>query len=69
MKKDDYTNREVDAMFKAILETLHRIEEQTIKHNSRMSKLEHWKEGMTGRMIGAGAVMGLVWGVVLKYIP
>lgn len=38
--KQDYSNREIDRMFKEITDTLARIEAQTTKHNGRMTRIE-----------------------------
>jgi hypothetical protein len=38
--KDEYSNREIDRMFKEITDSLVRIEEQTTKTNGRVTRLE-----------------------------
>jgi hypothetical protein len=38
--KDEYSNREIDRMFKEITDILVRIEEQTTKTNGRVTRLE-----------------------------
>jgi hypothetical protein len=40
MSEKQYSNREIDRMFKEISEALIRIEEQTTKTNGRVTKLE-----------------------------
>lgn len=40
MKEIPYKNREIDEMFSDIKESLTRIEDQTTKHNGRMSSIE-----------------------------
>lgn len=43
-----FTNREITEMFGDVKQALGRIEEQTTKHNGRMSRLEEWKAYITG---------------------
>lgn len=38
--ENDYSKRELDHMFKDIIESLDRIEEQTVKHNGRLTRVE-----------------------------
>jgi len=74
MKPEDYTNRELDSMFKEIKGYLERNEEVSTKMlaqvtltNGRVTKLEAWRESLTGKMIGAGIVIGGLWAVITKY--
>lgn len=48
MDSNPYSNRELDTHFSDIKETLARIEEQTIKTNGRVSKLENWRSYTAG---------------------
>ena len=71
MKKDDYTNRELDSMFREIREYQQRSEvmqekilTQTTLTNGRVTKLESWKDGFIGKLVGAGSVIGFVWGII-----
>lgn len=45
-----FTNREINEMFKDVRESLTRIEEQTTRHNGRMTRMEEWKAFMSGGM-------------------
>ncbi len=40
--EEDYSKREIDEKFTDIKESLNRIEVQTVKHNSRLTKVEKW---------------------------
>jgi hypothetical protein len=64
----DYSNRELDRMFAEIKELLVDIKEQTTKTNGRVTKLEFWKEGTTGKFIGATAVISFIWTIVWFYL-
>lgn len=61
MSEPDYTNREIDRMFGEIMTVLSRIEEQTIKTNGRVTKLEFWREGLMAKVGGITATIGIVW--------
>ena len=70
MKKDDYTNRELDSMFKEIKGYLERNEQVSAKMlaqvtltNGRVTKLESWRESFTSKIIGGGLVIGILWTV------
>lgn len=43
-----FTNREITEMFNDVKQSLARIEEQTTRHNGRMTKVEEWKAFMSG---------------------
>jgi len=43
-----YTKREEDTYRKTVLDSLTRIETQTIKTNGRVNKLENWRSYMAG---------------------
>lgn len=43
-----FTNRELTAMFDELKNGNDRIEQQTIKHNGRMTKMERWQSYMMG---------------------
>ena len=43
-----FTNRELTAMFDDLKKGNARIEQQTTKHNGRMTKLERWQSYMMG---------------------
>lgn len=49
-RDDDFTNREITAMFASIQQTLNRIEGQTIKTNGRVTKLEVKTEGIATKI-------------------
>ena len=44
----DYSNREINEMFKDVKETLSRIEIQTTKTNGRVTNLEKWQSYIKG---------------------
>lgn len=48
MPEQDFTNREISAMFDVIKEGNDRIEHQTTMHNGRMTKIERWQAYITG---------------------
>lgn len=62
-RRSDYTNRELDHIFKDIAETLGRIEIQTIKTNGTVADINIWREQVRG-----GAKVGLSL-VVLVIVP
>lgn len=43
MPEADYTNREIQAMFSEVRDTLNRIEVQTVKTNGRVTANERWR--------------------------
>lgn len=45
---EDYTKRELDSHFTEIKDSLYRIEQQTIKTNGRVNKLESWRSLLVG---------------------
>ena len=59
----EYTNREIDHSFKEIKDQLNRIEQQTIKTNGRVSKLESWKAYLVGAwfIVTAFLIPMIVW--------
>lgn len=68
MPEVEYSNREIDAKFDKIMETLHRIEAQTIKTNGRVSRLEIWKETLVAKASGVAATFGILWVVIKEFI-
>lgn len=56
MPEIDYTNREIQAMFGEVRETLNRIEVQTVKTNGRVTANERWRYIAMG-WIGAISVL------------
>jgi hypothetical protein len=68
MPEPDYTNRELDRMFKDIMDTLYRIEEQTTKTNGRVTRLEFWKEGFTAKIAGIVGKISIVWLLLKQFI-
>lgn len=46
---------------------LHEIKTQTIKTNGRVSALELWREGVIGKFVGAFTILGIIWGLILRY--
>lgn len=63
-----YSNREIDSKLDGIHEKLDLILDQTTKTNGRVTTLEMWREGTTGKFWGAMAVVSVLWGLILKYI-
>lgn len=53
---EDYSNRELDVMFKEIQDTLGRIEKQTMRTNGRVTKLENTSL-VVGCILGTIAVI------------
>ena len=52
--ESDYSKRELDHMFKDIKNQLNRIEDQTIRHNARLTKVERY-------LLIVGCVTGTVF--------
>lgn len=48
MAETGYSNRELDHIFEDIKGSLKRIEDQTTKHNGRMTKMEEWRNYIAG---------------------
>lgn len=59
-----YSNREIQEFFKDIKESLGRIENQTVKTNGRVTKLENWRAYSNGAI----AVIVLVVVPVLGWV-
>ena len=68
VEENEYTNREIDRMFGEIMTTLHRIEEQTVKTNGRVSKLELWRETFMAKVGGVVATISLMWLLAKQFI-
>lgn len=69
MAKDvDYSNREIDNMFNEIMNTLKRIEEQTIKTNGRVNTLEIWRESLMAKLAGVIATITIGWTLAKEFI-
>ncbi len=66
MPESDYTNRELDVKFTQIMDLLREIRDQTTRTNGRVTKLEFWREGITGRLIGGLAIITLGIEIVSK---
>lgn len=64
----DYTNRELDAHFKEIKDSLDRIEAQTTKTNGRVNNLETWKAWVAGYAIAVTPVVAWIVNEVLLLI-
>lgn len=64
---NDYSNREIEAMFHEIKDTLKRIEEQVIKTNGRVSLLELWKEGVMAKFSGIVASIAVLWVLIKEF--
>ena len=52
--ESDYSKRELDHMFKDIKNQLNRIEDQTIRHNARLTRVERY-------LLIVGCVTGTVF--------
>ncbi len=57
MVDKQYSNREIDLMFKEIKNQLDRIEKQTSKTNGRVSTLETWKSTIHGALIAMNVML------------
>jgi len=57
----DFTNREIEYMFKEIKDILERVETQVVKTNGRVTALEMWKEGVMAKFTGVVATLGILW--------
>lgn len=68
MAKDDFTNKEIELMFKELKTILERVEAQVIKTNGRVSVLEMWKEGLIAKFTGVIATISVLWVVVKEFI-
>lgn len=47
---DPYSKRELDNKFTTIVDTLDRIESQTVQTNGRVKALERWQAYLTGAL-------------------
>jgi predicted membrane GTPase involved in stress response len=63
------SNRELEHYFGELKVTLDRIEQQTIKTNGRVSKLEIWKETMTAKIGIIVAGIGIAWLLFKELFP
>ena len=59
-----YSNREIDAHFVEIKESLARIEAQTTRTNGRVTGLETWKAKSTGYTTAAGVFIMVIISLV-----
>lgn len=64
MSGDDYSAREIDAMFETISDSLQRIEQQTTKTNGRVAVLERWQSFLQGGL----AILTLLVVPVIIYL-
>ena len=64
----DYTNREIEGMFKDIKDSLERIEAQVLKTNGRVTALEFWKEGLMARLGGIASAIAITWVLIKEFI-
>ena len=65
MTSEDYSKREIDHVFGDIKKSLERIEEQTTKHNGRLTRLERWMWCVAGAVsvigfLGVGNIINVV---------
>lgn len=68
MAKDDFTNKEIELMFKELKTILERVEAQVIKTNGRVSILEMWKEGLIAKFTGVIATISVLWVLAKEFI-
>jgi len=61
---EEYSNRELDRMFKEIQDTLQRIETQTSRTNGRVTRLEMWRQ----YILGALAIISMVVIPIVLYL-
>jgi hypothetical protein len=73
--KGDYSNRELDLMFKEIMTVLTDIKEQTTKTNGRVLKLEDevkgiqlWKASLMAKIGGVFATISVVWVIIKEFV-
>ncbi len=50
MPEEPYKNREIKEMFEDVSNSLSRIENQTLKTNGRVTRLEKWQSFISGGM-------------------
>lgn len=67
MAKDDFTNNEINLMFKEIKTILERVEAQVVKTNGRVTLLEMWKEGFMAKITGVIAAITVLWVVIKEF--
>lgn len=60
MPEQDFTNREINEMFKDVQQTLDRIETQTLKTNGAVANINRWRERANGAFIASGIFMTAV---------
>ena len=68
MPEVDYSNRELDKLFQSIIDTLHRIEEQTTKTNGRVTRLEFWKESFMAKIAGIIVTISIIWVGIKEFL-
>lgn len=73
--KADYSNRELDLMFKEIMTVLTDIKEQTTRTNGKVLKLEEemkgiqlWKASFVAKIGGILASISVGWVVVKEFV-
>lgn len=74
MAKGDFTNSEIELMFKEIKlvlshqnDVLSEIKAQVLKTNGRVTVLEMWKETMMAKITMVLASVGVVWALLKQF--
>ena len=68
MSEQDFSNREITAMFDFIKQELREIKEQTIKTNGRVTKLEVKTEGIAVKVMTWAGLAGTAVAVLINKI-
>ena len=62
--ENNYSNREIDVHFSDVKETLARIEQQVMRTNGRVARLENWRSYVVGFCAALILILPTLYGLV-----